>query len=71
MAVISATGEIYTPLVVLHGPKMKYRKWGMGKFETSGDYLARPNYFFIGSVAVVDTDIFLNCAFNLSRKHST
>lgn len=58
MPIISASGLIFTPLFVLPGSEARRRKRGNGKYETPSDFLPKPDYLFMQTVAVVNTNIF-------------
>lgn len=60
MPVISASGQVMTPLFVLPGKEMRYREMRMSErdYEMCHDFLPKPSLFHIRSVAGVDTDIF-------------
>ena len=58
MPVVSAAGQVYTPVVVLPGKEARYRKRPDGSFETPSRYLPTPNYLFMRPIAGVDSTIF-------------
>lgn len=64
MPVVSASGQAYTPVIVLPGKEARYRKRSSGIFETPADYLPQPNYLFMRQIAGVDSDIFYTWAQN-------
>lgn len=58
MSVVSAACETTKLLVVFPGVEARYGKRPNGKYETTSDYLAKPNYLHMRTVAGVDTNIF-------------
>lgn len=70
MPVISAAGQVFTPLFVLPGAEARWRKRGNGTYETPSDFLPKPNYVFMRPIAGVDTNIFYNWAVNFVQESS-
>lgn len=68
MPVISAAGQVMTPLVVFPGREEKWRKRSDGKFETPADFLPQPNNLTMRPIAGVDTEIFLKWAHNFVQE---
>lgn len=60
MPVISASGEVLNPLLVLPGTIAKYSKRIYGTFGTRADFLTQPSYVLQPSVAGVDPAMFFN-----------
>lgn len=63
MPVVSASGQLYTPVCVLPGVEAKYRKTQRG-YETPSDYLPSPHYLYMRAIAGVDSNIFFDWAKN-------
>lgn len=55
---VSASGQVFTPLVVLPGQEAKYCKRGEGNFETPSNFLPKPNDLFMIPTAGVTYNIF-------------
>ena len=71
MPVVSATGQVYTPVIVLPGVNACYRKSEDGTHETPKDFLSSPCYLYMREVPVVNGDIFIHGHRTSSRKPST
>ncbi len=54
MPVVSASGQVYTPVVILPGKKEKYRKRPDGRYETPQDFLPSPCYMYMREIAGMD-----------------
>lgn len=68
MPVISASSQIYTPIVVLSGMETNYRKRSNSTFETPAEYLPQPKYLFMRTLELVDTEIFFTWAQHFIRE---
>lgn len=58
MPVVSAAGQILTPLVVIPGVEAKHLKQTYDKYETSSDFLTKHNYLHMRPIDGIDTSIF-------------
>lgn len=55
---ISESGHVLTPHILLSGKEARYRKRPNGKLETPAEFPPKPSYLFISPVAGVDINIF-------------
>lgn len=62
MPVISAAGQILTPLFVLPRVEERYRKRSDGKWELPTHFLPQPKLVYMNPVAGVDSNIFFSWA---------
>lgn len=71
MPVVSAAGQVFTPLFVLPGKEARWRKRCNGKYETPSDFLPKPNLLFMRPIAGVDTNIFFEWAQHFIKETAT